>query len=145
VAGGGESKQGGDVGEATGVVPVDAGYAIVGKNQVGIAVVVDVAMADGLSPALGGEAGLLGDFGEAPIAEVAVEERRLWLGVGGTNARQEEQVVTIVAIKVEDGEASAGSFYEDPSGYRAAEENRSIETPWLGHIREGFWLMHGSC
>ena len=66
----------GDVREfAVAAVAVEAVRPVVGDQQVGMAVVIEIADAGGLRPAGAREAGLLADFGEVALAIVAVELR----------------------------------------------------------------------
>ncbi len=83
----GDGQAGGltDVREFSGAqIPVEDVVAVVGDEQIGMAVVIEVAHAGGLRPTGAGESGLLAHFGKVTPAVVAVELRRVGAALGSS-------------------------------------------------------------
>ena len=92
-------------------VPVEAVVAVVRDQKVRMTVVIEIAHAGGLRPTGTRQSGLLTDFGKVTFAIVAVEQRtgRRSVGVERGSIRNED-VVSTVAVVVEDRGSGAGAF-----------------------------------
>ena len=104
--------------------------AVVGDEQIGMTVVIDVADAGRLRPTGARQSGLPADFGEVSRAIVAVELRMRGRPVGN------EDVVGAVAIEVEDRHAGAGALEDGLFLILAAEGVGNGETRLRGDIDE---------
>src|SRR5262249_42320385 len=120
------------------VVAVEDLVAVVGDEQIGVAVVVVVAGADALAPAAAGDAGLRGDVGERAVAVVPIEMAH-WCGVvrrRQAGAVDEKDVRPAVVVVVEDRDAAAGRLEDVLLGALAADDGAGLETGRRRQIAE---------
>ena len=101
---------------AIAVVPVQDVPAVVGDEEVGIAVAVVVAGAGALSPAMAHKARFRRDIGEGPVVVVAIQAVRGFFAPGKTSdprSVDEEDIGPAVAVVVEQGHAASGRLQDE--------------------------------
>ena len=130
-----------DIGErAVAIVVIENVLAVVGDEEIVIAVVVVVADAAGLSPAGADvEAGTFGDIGEGAVAIVFEETAMRFLAFGKTleaPAIDEEEIEPAVVVIVVEGEAAAGGFEEIFVFADAAENGFNVEAGTFDDVDE---------
>jgi hypothetical protein len=138
-----------DVGEgAVAVVAIEDEASVVGDQQVDVAVVVDVAGADALSPAAGGDPRLGSDVDErAAIVAIQVAGGGLVGWLATARAVDHEDVLSAIAVVVQDRHTAAGrledvilgGFLADDGGRGDARSGRDIAI-----VRDGGGLRHCS-
>src|SRR5207247_1811063 len=82
--------------------------AVIGDQQINVAIVVVISRADALSPAFFCESGLSGYQGEVAFTVVAVQLRKAWRArAGAVESRTvgDKDVICAVAIVIEDSDA----------------------------------------
>ena len=107
----------GDIGEGSvAIVVIENVLAVVGDEQVVVAIVVVVADAAGLSPAGADfEPGTFGDIGEGAVAIIFEETAMRFLALRETfeaPAVDEEEIEPAVVVVIVEGQAAAGGFEE---------------------------------
>ena len=130
-----------DVGEgAVAVVVVEHVLAVVGDEQIVVAVVVVVADADALSPAGVLEPSLQGDVGEGAVAivlEQVVEGLFARRKAFEPPAVDQEDVEPAVVVVVVEGDAAAGGLEQIFVLVLAAEDRLGVESGFVGDVDEG--------
>ena len=131
----------GDVGEgAVAIVVIENVLAVVGDEEIVVAVVVVVADAAGLSPAGADvEAGTFGDIGEGAVAIIFEEAAMRLFALRETleaPAVDEEEIEPAVVVVVVEGQAAAGGFEKIFIFADAAENGFDVEAGAFDDIDE---------
>ena len=121
------------------VVAIQAVLAVVGDEQVLVAVIVVVARGGALAPAVRADARPGRHVLERAVAFVAIQVRR-WLATlrepFERGAVDEEDVQSAVVVVVEDRDAAPGGLEQVPVGAKAAEYGHGRDTCVSGGVRE---------